>query len=101
MAPHPPSSRSLPARPARRLVPILPDPKSKMTGRPGESAHDPDRFWWNYYQKHDESLTQLKQTVVMLNQAKKFRDVQAVLSAYLTLRNKTPSLGCTKPSRWP
>src|SRR5262249_30090507 len=37
---------------------------------------------------HDESSSQLKETVTLLSNAGKFRDVEAVLTGYLQVRNK-------------
>jgi hypothetical protein len=45
---------------------------------------DPYAFWMNYYRKHDEPPWKLHETVRLLNQAGKTRDVHAALRAYLT-----------------
>lgn len=59
---------------------------------PGQAAKsklsDPDTFWSNYYQKHDETPEQLRETVRLLNHHKKFPDVQAVLTGYLKYHGK-------------
>jgi hypothetical protein len=86
----PPSIRPASPRPvAGGLIPIPPGPRSTTSQvSRGASHHDPERYWWNYFRTHDESSGQLKETVTLLSNAGKFRDVEAVLTAYLQVRNK-------------
>ena len=69
------------------LIPIVPGPGSAVGGRPAGHV-DPYAFWSEYYRKHDESAAQLRETLRLLNPSKKFTDVHAVLTAYLTERRK-------------
>lgn len=69
------------------LIPIVPGSGSVVGVRP--VAHvDPYAFWSEYYRKHDESAAQLRETLRLLNLSKKFTDVHAALTAYLTERRK-------------
>jgi hypothetical protein len=69
------------------LIPIVPGPGPTVGGRTAASP-DPYAFWSDYYRKHDESAAQLHETVRLLNLSKKFTDVHAALTAYLTQRRK-------------
>ncbi|HKM53954.1 MAG TPA: hypothetical protein VJY33_11130 [Isosphaeraceae bacterium] len=69
------------------LIPIVPGPGSAVGGRPAGHV-DPYAFWSEYYRKHDESAAQLRETLRLLNLSKKFTDVHAALTAYLTERRK-------------
>jgi hypothetical protein len=71
----------------RSLIPIVPGPSS-AAGRKRAGSVDPYAFWSEYYRKHDESAAQLRETLRLLNISKKFTDVHAVLTAYLTHRRK-------------
>lgn len=47
------------------------------------------QYWASFYRKHDESPSDLREKVTLLNIHKKFADVQAILVAYLTYRSKS------------
>ncbi|WP_165064192.1 hypothetical protein [Paludisphaera rhizosphaerae] len=53
------------------------------------SAGDPYAFWTEYYAKHDETPDQLHETVRLLNQSGKTRDVHAAILGYLKKRPKS------------
>jgi hypothetical protein len=69
----------------RRLIPITPGPAP--SGRPAGQS-DPYAYWNEYFRKHDESATQLRGTLALLNRSGKFIDVHAALRGYLTQRPK-------------
>lgn len=79
-----------PANPKARpqgLIPIVSGPGPAVGSRP-EGHVDPYDFWLEYYRKHDESAPQLRETLRLLNLSRKFTDVHAALTAYLTVRRK-------------
>jgi hypothetical protein len=55
---------------------------------------DPFAFWMSYYKTHDESAGELAKTVHLLLQARRTRDVEAVLRGYLW------NLGRKSPEAW-
>ncbi len=66
-------------------------PKARLSTAP----HDPYAYWMNYYKPnadkkkdHNESPDKVYETVALLNRARKYAEVQAVLTAYLTQRNE-------------
>lgn len=73
-----------PGSAAQGLIPITGTP----TVRPS-SAGDPYAFWTDYYAKHDETPDQLHETVRLLNQSGKSRDVHAAILGYLKKRPKS------------
>ncbi len=70
-----------PGRTDRHLIPIKPGGAAAPT-----AGEKPDRYayWAEYYLKHDESAGQLRETVRLLNLSRKFTDVHAALTGYLT-----------------
>ncbi len=70
----------------RRLIEI-PATKSKSSVARSKAA-SPAHFWAKYYREHDESPTDLREKITLLNVNKKFADVQAILIAYLNYRHK-------------
>jgi hypothetical protein len=75
------------------LIPIQPRASAGAAAKTGPVAHtDPYAFWMKYYSTNDEKKTRpesLRETVTLLNQSGKLRDVDAALRAYLTLHSKS------------
>ncbi|MGC8642902.1 MAG: tetratricopeptide repeat protein [Isosphaeraceae bacterium] len=70
------------------LIPIIPG--SVPIQRPSGNS-DPYKFWSEYYRKHAEDeheVGRLRETLRLLNQSGKFKDVHAALIGYLTHRPK-------------
>lgn len=73
--------------PAAGKIEIEPGPKRHGTARGPRLS--PEQYWLDYYRKHDEDPSDLKEKVAMLNVNRKFRDVQAVLWGFLKHHGKT------------
>ncbi len=62
------------------------------SGKPGVTgptvAHDPFKYWSDYYKRKDESPAQFLETLTLLRREQKLDDVEACLRGYLTHRNK-------------
>jgi hypothetical protein len=84
----PPAVQGQPAAKGDRppLIPITPTP-GRMPRQ--AKAASTAQYWAAYYQKHDESPSDLREKITLLNWNKKFADVQAILVAYLTYRSKS------------
>jgi len=68
----------------RRLIPIIPGDKPIV---PSSGTSDPYRFWDRFYSAKDDTRADpedLRETVRLLNQIRKFHDVHAALLGYLT-----------------
>lgn len=74
-----------PVDPRRKLIEVTPGPAP--SGRPTGHS-DPYAYWNEYFRKHDESSTQLRETLALLNRSGKFSEVHAALRGYLTQRPK-------------
>jgi hypothetical protein len=70
---------------SQKLIPIRGD--GRRPSHPSGPS-DPYKFWLEYYRTHDENGEQLRETLRILNASGKTRDVYAVLSGYLTYRQK-------------
>ena len=74
------------------LIPVESRGGTAAKSASGSSAHtDPYAFWMKYYRTNDEKKIKpesLRETVGLLNQSGKTRDVHAALLAYLTLHGK-------------
>jgi hypothetical protein len=78
----------LPAAPGQRDRPLIPIPAGAANTGPGAANPDRYAYWSDYYRKHDESSEQLRETVRLLNLSRKFTDVHAALTGYLTHRSR-------------
>ena len=62
--------------------------------KPSTSPHDPFKYWMTYYKPnadkskdHNDSPDKVYESVALLNRARQYVEVQALLTAYLTQRN--------------
>lgn len=67
--------------PSRPLIEIQPGTVALSKSK------NPEQFWRNYYQKHDEEPDALREKVAILNSSRKFREVEAILKSYLRYRS--------------
>jgi hypothetical protein len=80
-------AREKAAKPAENLIPVLPGARGATAASKAAST---DQYWLDYYRTHDDrtktrsASEALREKVALLNLNKKFRDVRAVLTGFLT-----------------
>jgi hypothetical protein len=67
---------------------IMIPPMARGTTLGHDKAVSTEEYWLGFYRTHDESAADLKDKVTLLNLNHKTRDVQAILSGYLTYHSR-------------